>query len=50
MTLEDEVVEDTETVLIAATRTSNLSLSGSPDTLEIHSKECELTLSNFGSG
>lgn len=44
LTLEDELVEDTETISIAATGISGLSLSGSPATLEIHSRECEPTL------
>ena len=42
MTLEDELVENPETVSIVASAISGISLSGSPATLEIHSRECEL--------
>ena len=45
-TLEDELVEDLETIVIAATGIHGISVSGSPVTLEVHSRECELIMSN----
>ena len=44
MTLEDELVEDSETIVIAATGIRGISVSGSPVTLEVHSRECEAML------
>lgn len=44
MTLEDELVEGIETISITATGVSGISLSGSPATLEVHSRECEFIL------
>ena len=44
MTLEDELVEESETVVIAATGVNGISLSGSPVTLEVHSREGETSL------
>ena len=41
-TLEDELVEDLETIVIAATGIRGISVSGSPVTLEVHSRECKL--------
>ena len=46
VTLEDELVEDAETVVIAATGNHGISVSGTPVTLEVHSRECELIVSN----
>ena len=44
MSLEDELVEETETVAVTATGvTGGISLTGSPATLQIHSRECEST-------
>ena len=40
LTLEDELVEDVETVSIAAIGTTGIVVSGSPVSLEIHSREC----------
>ena len=40
-TLEDELIEDSETIVIAATGIHGISVSGSPVTLEVHSRECE---------
>ena len=46
VTLEDELVEDLETVVIAATGNHHgISVSGTPVTLEVHSRECELIIS-----
>lgn len=44
MTLEDELVEGIETITITATGVSGVLLSGSPATLEVHSRESELVL------
>ena len=41
LTLEDDLVEQTESVLVVATSISGVVVSGSPMSLEIHSKECE---------
>ena len=45
LTLEDEFVEEPETVSVVATALSatGISLAGSPASLIIHSRECELT-------
>ena len=42
VTLEDELVEESETIVIAATGVHGISVSGSPVTVEVHSRECEL--------
>ena len=42
VTLEDELVEESETIVIAATGVHSISVSGSPVTVEVHSRECEL--------
>ena len=44
VTLEDELVEDSETLVVAATGIRGISVSGSPVTLEVHSTECELMI------
>ena len=50
MTLEDELVEESETIVIAATGIRGISLSGSPVTLEVHSRECEISDGDFKRG
>ena len=45
-TLEDELVEDSETIVIAATGVRGIAVSGSPATLEVNSRECEPTFHN----
>ena len=41
LTLEDDLVEQTESVLIVASSVGGIEVSGSPTALEIHSRECE---------
>ena len=43
LTLEDMLVEDPETVSVVATGATGISITGSPATLFIHSRECRLT-------
>ena len=41
LTLEDDLVEQTENVLILASSVGGVIVSGSPMSLELHSRECK---------